>query len=104
MTEYLDVALNVSKIYELYLEVCKDEGNTPVPSRIYRNIFNQNYNMGFHKPKKDICEEKLVAEKHGIKLPEPKKKSVERLTISKAETKKERKNNMANNSSPVLCL
>lgn len=59
--EYLDPQLSINKMYELYVEHCKQKAEEtkieePVVSQItYRRIFCQNYNLSFFKPKKDQC-------------------------------------------------
>ncbi|XP_064598481.1 uncharacterized protein LOC135464842 [Liolophura sinensis] len=52
---YLDSSLNVKKMHELYEEHCRKENRTPAKVHVYREIFNSEYNLGFHKPKKDEC-------------------------------------------------
>lgn len=44
-------------MYDLYLEDCNENNvaNT-VKLSMYRHIFNTNFNLTFHKPKKDVCE------------------------------------------------
>ena len=37
------------------VEECRKENIKPVSSRKYRQIFNENFNLSFHKPKKDQC-------------------------------------------------
>ena len=52
---YLDQSLNVRKVYEMYEEKCRNENIEPVREPIYRQIFNRDFNIGFHKPKQDSC-------------------------------------------------
>ena len=51
--EYLPSDLNIKKMHELYSEECLKEGKEPVTSRQYRKIFNKNFSLSFHVPKKD---------------------------------------------------
>ena len=53
--KYLEATLNVSKMYSLYLEFCKDNNITPVLETYYRHVFDSEFNLSFHKPKKDYC-------------------------------------------------
>ena len=53
--KYLDSALNLTKMYDLYKNRCTEENRHPVKIHIYGSIFNSGYNYGFHKPKKDVC-------------------------------------------------
>ena len=52
--KYLDAKLNVRAMFRLYKEWCVDE-NMHGKESMYRNIFNTEYNIGFQKPKKDLC-------------------------------------------------
>ena len=40
---------------ELYPQWCRDNGYNPVSLYVYRDVFNTEFNLGFHKPKKDQC-------------------------------------------------
>ncbi|XP_070182460.1 uncharacterized protein [Littorina saxatilis] len=52
---YLDSKLNVNQMYNMYETECEKEGITPVSASLYRDIFNKEFNLSFHKPKKDQC-------------------------------------------------
>lgn len=55
--EYLDETLNISKMYAMYEEFMSDKNITPIASEHkYRDIFNHEFNLSFHKPKKDQCD------------------------------------------------
>lgn len=49
---YIEADLNLSKMYRLYIEKCE----TPVKKGIYEKVFRTEFNISFHKPKKDICD------------------------------------------------
>ncbi|KAK7500448.1 hypothetical protein BaRGS_00008355 [Batillaria attramentaria] len=53
--QYLDASLTVTKMYHLYKEKCAADGKVPVSCRKYRDVFNSEFNLSFHKPKKDQC-------------------------------------------------
>lgn len=53
--QYLEGSLNITKMYELYVEDCKEKGREPVKRNIYRDVFTTRFNIGFHKPAKDSC-------------------------------------------------
>ena len=42
-------------MYRLYKDKCTEEDAVPVSSSMYRTIFNAEFNLSFHKPKKDMC-------------------------------------------------
>lgn len=51
--KYLNCDLNIKAMYRLYW--C-DENNVPkAKESAYRNVFVNEYNLGFHRPKKDQC-------------------------------------------------
>lgn len=56
--EYLDSDLNIQKMYAQYKEwmISRNDKNIASESR-YRHIFTSDFNLFFHKPKKDQCEE-----------------------------------------------
>ena len=53
---YLAAGLNVAKMFELYKCLCRTEGKAPVHLHSYRKIFNNEFNLAFHKPIKDMCD------------------------------------------------
>ena len=86
--EYLDSALNVKKMYELYSKRYEN----PVEEHKYRSVFTTEFNLDFFQPKKDQCmtcaklktandKEKLI-QHHDLK---------ERARKEKATDKKEAK-------------
>jgi hypothetical protein len=42
-------------MYKMYVDTCQSDGVNPVSNSLYRDIFNTDYNLSFHKPKKDQC-------------------------------------------------
>ena len=50
--EYLEQQLTLPRMYQLYREVTPD----PVKINVYRKIFNEDFNISFHKRKKDCCD------------------------------------------------
>lgn len=55
--QYLANDLNVNIMYELYAEQCKERGVNPEKLWLYRDIFNNELNLAFHKPRKDECDQ-----------------------------------------------
>ncbi|XP_070184874.1 uncharacterized protein [Littorina saxatilis] len=53
--KFLDSTLNVNRMYRLYTDECTEKDIQPVSSSMYRTIFNTEFNLSFHKPKKDQC-------------------------------------------------
>jgi hypothetical protein len=52
---YLEAGLNITKMYSLYKEECDKTGLPEVKESYYRMIFNSQFNLAFHHPKKDQC-------------------------------------------------
>ena len=55
-TLYLHHDLNLAKMYRLYLDFCNSVGAPKVSQYIYGEIFNTEFNPGFHTPLKDQCD------------------------------------------------
>jgi hypothetical protein len=54
--EYIEQGLTVEELYRRYVEWCKPQNFDRVPSlSMYRKIFNEEFNIGLFKPKKDQC-------------------------------------------------
>ncbi|KAF2902585.1 hypothetical protein ILUMI_03601 [Ignelater luminosus] len=51
--QYFDASLNMTKLYELYLEYCEAKSIESVKLHYYRNIFSYQFDIDFIKPKKD---------------------------------------------------
>ena len=52
--QYLNGDLIITKMYSMYNDKCVIEKRN-LTEKVYRNIFCKNYNLSFHKPKKDQC-------------------------------------------------
>ncbi|GFO41700.1 DNA repair protein rhp54 [Plakobranchus ocellatus] len=52
--KYLDASLSVAKMYCLYEEAYNEHERASLDK--YRRIFHEEFNLAFHKPKKDQCE------------------------------------------------
>ena len=59
--DYLDAKLNLKIMYGLYVQFCKEHCREPVKEPIYRRVFHSDFNLAFHKPKKDTC---IVCDKY----------------------------------------
>lgn len=42
-------------MYDLYKDECQNKQRKYVKEHVYRHVFCTEYNMSFHKPKKDQC-------------------------------------------------
>ena len=52
--QYLSSSLSLLKMFDLYLGW--NRGKPCVSHQTYLNIFNFDFNLGFHKPKEDMCD------------------------------------------------
>jgi hypothetical protein len=53
--KYLEAKLNLHQMYLLYKAECNKSNVTAQKLHVYRSIFNTEFNIAFHKPKKDTC-------------------------------------------------
>lgn len=56
--KYLSPLLNITKMYELYIEKCKEQGLDDkyfVKLSMYRHVFETKFNLSFGHPKSDTC-------------------------------------------------
>ena len=54
--EYLAQELSITVLYDKYVNQCQESGRNPCKLHLYRQIFNQEFNIDFHVPKKDRCD------------------------------------------------
>ena len=63
--EYLEDGLNISRMYNLFVDqranACENVNDTAtytetVSKQMYTNIFNESFNIAFHKSKSDRCD------------------------------------------------
>ncbi len=89
--EYLAHDLSIQKMYYMYEEKCREQNEIPVKLSMYRRVFNTEFNLGFHRPKKDLCakcekykqgslnQEDYNRHQHKRKLPGMKKMKTRRM-------------------------
>lgn len=54
--QFLSQGLSIRKMYELYKAKCQEDNKASVSEKVYRNVFCNDFNLSFHKPKKDMCQ------------------------------------------------
>ena len=52
---YLAADLSVAKMYRLYVDKCRADGNVPVKRWAYRFVFNTKFNLSFHPRYMNTC-------------------------------------------------
>ena len=52
---YLNPGLNLSIMYNLYIDKCKENNKTYVKKWCYAKVFNEEFNISFRKPATDTC-------------------------------------------------
>ena len=72
---YLESTLSISKMFELYELKCTEDGKEDLlcKKKFYSDIFNTNFNIAFHLPQSDRCdqcEKYKISEKEGLLSPE----------------------------------
>lgn len=53
--KYLSPDLSISKMYKLYVDFCTENNIIPQSRSFYRQMFVENFNYQFKKPKNDTC-------------------------------------------------
>ena len=98
--------LNSAIMYDLYKQQCEDEGKGFVKLHKYRQIFNEEYNMSFIKPKTDrcdACEKEKIDREKGVELTEEELESLQRHKFLKEDARAEREKDRAE-AKAVLCF
>lgn len=54
--EYLLTGLSENRLYLDYKDYCAELGVVPEKASFYKHIFTSEFNIGFHRPKKDQCD------------------------------------------------
>lgn len=102
--EYLEGNLSVVKMHALYAEQMNEKNLPPVKLSQYRHIFCNNFNIYFHKPKKDRCN---VYELNKLQTAEELQLNTDQEYLkhikAKEETRNERNNDRKSNT-PVLAF
>lgn len=106
--EYLAPDLNLSKMYNLYVEKCAENDVVPVKSHMYRNIFNTEFNLGYHVPKKYRCDQcmEYQAETDANKVTRTLQEKFDAHQKDKSETREERESDrkLTNKQRPSFVL
>ena len=53
--QYLPDTLNISEMHRMYTEWCGEQGFNAENYAFYKRVFNEHFDLKFHKPKKDEC-------------------------------------------------
>lgn len=94
---------NLSNLYRLYLEHCKKQGLEIVSEVTFRHIFNTEYDLGFHTPKKDKCVLCLKAENLCDEMTERDKEIYKKHLEEKVAMKRRYKAHQALNDGKTMC-
>uniref|UniRef100_A0A8D8QTT3 Uncharacterized protein n=1 Tax=Cacopsylla melanoneura TaxID=428564 RepID=A0A8D8QTT3_9HEMI len=54
--EYFPSDLNLTKLYELYVDKCSEDNVEKQKFWYYRDVFLSDFNIKFHIPRKDVCD------------------------------------------------
>ena len=54
--QYLPDTLNISEMLRMYTEWCDEQGINAENYVFYKRVFNEHFDLNFHKPKKDECD------------------------------------------------
>ena len=54
--KYIEPGLSITKMYNMYEQHCASNDILPQERYLYSSIFNYEFNLGFHVPRKDMCD------------------------------------------------
>jgi hypothetical protein len=101
--KYLAEGLNVTILYEEYVKQCSSTEVTPGKIHLYRQIFNEEFNIAFHVPKKDRCDTCEAMKIQNNPAEEDQQNFVAHLR-GKEDTKTERDNDRKDNNKFTVCF
>lgn len=80
-------------MYSLYTEFCENSKKQPVKETFYRKVFCNDYNLYFHVPKKDRCDqcEEVKVKMNENLLTDEKKQEYENHIKQKTATRNEKR-------------
>jgi hypothetical protein len=93
--------LSVTALYRKYVEWCETQGKTAGKLHLYRHIFNTEFNIAFHFPKKDRCDK--CEEKKANSNPTDEERAQYKKHM-KLETKEQRDRDRLNRDSFTICI
>jgi hypothetical protein len=106
--EYLAADLNLTRMYNLYVEKCTENDMVPVKSHFYRNVFNTEFYIVFHVPKKDRCDQcmEYEAQTNANGITRVLQEKFDSHQKDKAETREEREKDRKpkSRSKTVICF
>ena len=53
---YLPETLTITEMFRLYEQECRETGTISAKKGIYFDVFHKDFNLAFHRPKKDLCD------------------------------------------------
>lgn len=104
---YIDGSLTLSEMYRLYVIDCQEKSLTHAKKHFYCSVFNTEFNIGFHQPKKDQCAKcetfKNSPEDVKEELLESYETHIFNKDLSRAEKSKDVQESLEENSSTLVC-
>lgn len=67
---------NLTKLYNIYKKDCQANGKKFASTFVFNDVFRKQFNIGFHKPKKDKC---IFCERYNTKLPQDRTEEDEKI-------------------------
>jgi len=101
--EYFSAELNLKILYEEYTKKCLEAGQQPAKEHMYRTIFNHEYNIEFHQPKKDRCDTCEIFKMNKNPTEEEAITNAAHLE-SKGKTREERAKDRLDKTTCVVCF
>lgn len=101
--KYLERDLNIQRMYDLY----KTGVEKPVKFHLYKSIFNNEFNISFFKPKKDLCDKceafKVNRNPNAAEI-EKNEEHLRRKNIGKQERQRDREAYTKDETVGVICF
>lgn len=104
--EYLEPDFSLEKMYDMYVEKCHENHLNPLKKCMYRKIFKEEFNIGFHVPKKDRCDlcEEFKKAKTVHTVDDKLKQKYYTHEADKTHTKTERDSDRSDKTQAVVCF
>lgn len=104
---FIDGGLTIAELHRNYKEVQKQNNKPAVNYDAYQRIFNHDFNIGFFRPKKDLCDQCVAyenaPEQEKVKLYASYKVHQEEKSLSRIEKDRDMKECQDPQSTKIVC-
>lgn len=104
---FIDGGLTIAELHRNYKEVQNQNNKPAVNYDAYQRIFNHDFNIGFFRPKKDLCDQCVAyenaPEQEKVKLYASYKAHQEEKSLSRIEKDRDMKESQNSQSTKIVC-